>query len=151
MLRSPKLAAIAVVIRTDTVLLVKRRNPPDEGLWGFPGGHVELGETAKEAAVRELREETEVIAKPLDYITNLDVISKDAEGKIAHHFLLVAVLCEYISGEPNAGDDVNDAKWQPLADIMSNAILCSKNVDVVINMASHAKAGQIYDHGRGEK
>ncbi len=39
-------------------MLVRRANPPDAGLWGFPGGKIEFGETVKDAAMRELREET---------------------------------------------------------------------------------------------
>ena len=64
----PKLGAIAVVVRNDHVLLARRGKEPDAGLWGFPGGHVELGETALQAAVRELREETGVEAHPLGYL-----------------------------------------------------------------------------------
>ena len=74
---NPKLAALAVVIRGDHVLLAKRRNEPDAGLWGFPGGHVDLGETALDAATRELHEETGVTARPLQYLTNIDVITRD--------------------------------------------------------------------------
>ncbi|HUF57442.1 MAG TPA: NUDIX domain-containing protein, partial [Thermohalobaculum sp.] len=40
------------------VLLVRRLNEPDAGLWGYPGGKVEWGETVADAAVRELAEET---------------------------------------------------------------------------------------------
>ncbi|MFX6119029.1 NUDIX domain-containing protein, partial [Acinetobacter baumannii] len=53
-------ATIAVVLRDDRVLLVRRANPPDAGRWGFPGGKIERGETIAEAAIRELMEETAV-------------------------------------------------------------------------------------------
>ncbi|MGV6850187.1 MAG: NUDIX domain-containing protein, partial [Marinibacterium sp.] len=68
----PRLGALAVVLRDGHVLLARRANPPDAGLWGFPGGHVEPGETGLAAAVRELAEETGVIARPVDYLTNID-------------------------------------------------------------------------------
>ena len=74
----PKLAALAVVVRDAHVLLVRRRNPPDVGLWGYPGGHVEWGETVAEAAMRELHEETALRAEPLGYLTNVDFISAGA-------------------------------------------------------------------------
>ena len=48
----PRLGAIAVVLHQGKVLLVRRKNPPDAGLWGFPGGHVDAGETALDAAAR---------------------------------------------------------------------------------------------------
>lgn len=48
----PKLTALAVVPNDGRLLLVQRRNEPDAGLWGFPGGHVDPGETAFNAAIR---------------------------------------------------------------------------------------------------
>ena len=114
----PKLAAIAVVIHEGRVLLVRRKNAPDAGLWGFPGGHVDPGETALAAAARELAEETGVVATPERYLTNIDVIERDATGALRFHFLLAAVLCRYVSGTPQAADDVSDAAWVPLRDIV---------------------------------
>lgn len=134
MSQSPKLAALAVVMRDDRVLLVKRRNEPDAGLWGFPGGHVDLGETALEAAVRELREETTIVARPVCYLTNVDVIEHDEGGAVQFHFLLAAVLCEYESGSPMAQDDVSDARWWPVDDVLNGAGSCSRHVDSVINL-----------------
>ena len=133
---APKVAALAVTVRADQVLLVKRKNEPDAGLWGFPGGHVELGETALFAAVRELREETSVIGRPLQYLTNVDVIVRDECGFITFHFLLAAVLCEYISGEPKADDDVSEAAWLPVDDILLGKLRCSEHVDDVIRLAT---------------
>ena len=130
---TPKLAAIAVVICGDQVLLAQRKNEPDAGLWGFPGGHVEYGETALDAAARELREETAVIATPARYLTNLDIITHDASGAIEHHFLLAVVLCTYQSGKPNACDDVSDVKWFQIEDVA--ALKTSADVIETINLA----------------
>ena len=132
---SPRLAAIAVVIRGNFVLLVRRRNEPDAGLWGFPGGHVNLGERALEAAARELYEETGVIGQPLRYLTNVDIIIQNDNGGFSFHFLLAAVLCEYVSGDPIAADDVSDAQWWDVADVLLGRIACSKHVDTVLNIA----------------
>lgn len=132
----PKLAALAVVIREDQVLLVKRRNEPNAGLWGFPGGHVELGETAQAAAARELFEETGVHGRPDRYLTNIDVIHRADDGSVRFHFLLAAVYCEYLSGEPVADDDASDAQWWTIADVMAGHIACSQHVDRVIQMAA---------------
>ncbi|MFT4012124.1 MAG: NUDIX hydrolase [Paracoccus sp. (in: a-proteobacteria)] len=107
----PRLAALAVTLRGDQVLLVRRRNPPDAGLWGFPGGHVEPGETALAAAARELLEETGVTAHPRAYLDNIDMIAHDPDGTLRFHFLLAAVLCDYQAGEPRAADDAQDAAW----------------------------------------
>ncbi|WP_170378772.1 NUDIX hydrolase [Ruegeria atlantica] len=132
---TPKLAAIAVLIRNKKVLLVKRRNAPDIGLWGFPGGHVNLGETAMDAAARELREETGVVAKPLKYLTNVDVIVRNEKKNLRYHFLLAAVWCQYLSGEPIAQDDVSEAEWHPISSVMSGNLRCSEQVDTVVQIA----------------
>ena len=107
----PKLGAIAVVVHEGRVLLVQRRKEPNAGTWGFPGGHVELGETALDAAVRELAEETGVVATARHYLTNLDVIHHDDDGAVRVHYLLAAVRCDYVSGTPVAADDAKDAGW----------------------------------------
>ena len=113
----PRLGAIAVVLDQDKVLLVRRKNPPDAGLWGFPGGHVDPGETALDAAARELAEETGVSARPVRYLTNLDILQYGQDGALQFHFLLAVVICDYISGTPVAADDVSDARWIALADV----------------------------------
>lgn len=129
----PALAALAVVIRDDQVLLVRRKKMPDAGKWGFAGGHVEWGETALDAAARELGEETSVVADPLKYLTNIDVISEDPTKQDSYHFLLTAVLCKYISGAPQAADDVSDARWFAISDIAT--LEMSDHVEEVIAMA----------------
>ena len=133
---TPRLAAIAGVLRGDEVLLAKRKNAPDAGLWGFPGGHVDWGETALDAAARELREETGVVATPLRYLTNLDIIVRGDAGAITHHFLLTAVLCRYEKGMPVASDDVSDARWFAV-DAVAN-LSASANVTDIIELAQDA-------------
>ncbi len=107
----PKLGAIAVVWHEERLLLVKRKKDPNANTWGFPGGHVELGETALQAAARELAEETGVIGTPLRYLTNVDAITLGRDGAVQFHYLLAAVLCQYESGTPQAADDASDAGW----------------------------------------
>ncbi len=114
MTRTPKIGALAVVVHQGHVLLVQRSKQPDAGLWGFPGGHVEWGETVLHAAQRELREETSIIAEPLHYLDNLDLLRRDVDGAVLSHYLLVGVACRYQAGEPVAGDDALDARWFPI-------------------------------------
>ena len=107
----PKLGAIAVVLHEGRFLLVKRKKEPNANTWGFPGGHVELGETALDAAVRELAEETGVTGQAERYLTNIDVIVHGNDGTVRFHYLLAVVICRYQSGTPQAADDVSDAGW----------------------------------------
>ncbi|MDP0927817.1 NUDIX hydrolase [Paracoccus onubensis] len=131
----PRLAALAVTIRDGEVLLVRRRNPPDAGLWGFPGGHVELGETALQAAARELAEETGVIAAPRRYIENVDMIRHGSDGVLQHHFLLAAVLCDYLDGKPAAADDALEAGWYPIEHVLAGNLPLSDQVTAVLRRA----------------
>lgn len=132
----PTLGAIAVITRDGHALLTRRGKHPGYGTWGFPGGHVELGETAMQAAIRELREETSVIAEPLEYLTNLDVIYRDNAGAVQVHYLVAAVLCDYQSGEPVAGDDAVGAAWVPFSDLRSGALKMFPTVPDVADLAA---------------
>lgn len=125
----PKLGAIAVVVHDGHTVLVQRRNPPNAGLWGFPGGHVEWGETALDAASRELLEETGVRATPRCYLTNIDVVTK------THHFLLAAVICDYVDGTPVANDDAQDAAWVPVEAALRGDRPMSANVAKILQLA----------------
>lgn len=121
-------ATIAAVVRDHHVLLVRRANPPDAGRWGFPGGKIDQGETIEGAAIRELLEETGVRAAPLKVFTAVDVFDREDDGTLRRHFILVAVLCRWISGEPVAGDDALEARWFPLEDLNQPSLALSLDV-----------------------
>jgi mutator protein MutT len=129
-------ATIAAVIRDGQVLLVRRANPPDQGRWAFPGGKIELGERIEDAAARELFEETGVTAEPLTVFDAVDVFDHDADGLLRRHYILVAVLCRWISGEPVAGDDASQARWAPLAELDAQALALSFGVADVARKAA---------------
>ena len=128
----PKLGAIAVVRHEGRFLLVKRAKEPNANTWGFPGGHVELGETALDAAVRELAEETGVRARAQHYLTNVDVITRDAQGAVLFHYLLAVVVCTYETGTPRAADDALDAGWFSMDE--AGALQQSPNVHHVMSL-----------------
>lgn len=114
--REPRVGVITVV-RDDLgrILLVRRRNPPAAGMWGYPGGKPRRGETLAEAAARELLEETSVTARIVGPLTAFDTMEHDPEtGALAHHFVLVAMLGVDPSGSVAAADDALDAGWFPL-------------------------------------
>lgn len=125
---APIVATLAVVVRAGTVLLVRRANPPDAGFWGFPGGKIEAGETIREAAVRELYEETGVIADTAKVLSALDAFDRDDVGALRHHYVLIPVLCAWASGEPVAQDDALEARWFDLADLEGGTVPLSIDV-----------------------
>ncbi|MCT4610736.1 MAG: NUDIX hydrolase [Pelagimonas sp.] len=128
----PVVAALAVVVRDAQVLLVRRRNPPDAGIWGYPGGKVDLGEPIAQAAQRELFEETGVVARAGQTLEGLDLILSDDDGQIAHHFYLVPVVCHYDHGDPIAQDDALEARWIPVQDVLGAALPLSSGVAQVL-------------------
>ncbi len=121
-------ATLAAVIRDGQVLLVRRANPPDAGRWGFTGGKIEQGETIENAAIRELQEETGVRAIPLRVFTAVDAFDREDDGTFRRHFILVAVLCRWTSGEPVAGDDALEAQGFRLAGLGRPALALSLDV-----------------------
>ncbi len=132
----PIAATIAAVIHDGRVLLVRRANPPDAGRWGFPGGKIEKGEPIPSAALRELLEETGVRAEALRVFTAVDAFDRDEGGALRRHFILIAVLCRWISGEPVAGDDALEARWFALADLDEPDLALSLDVAQVARQAA---------------
>jgi 8-oxo-dGTP diphosphatase len=118
---APIVGVLALVPRGDTVLLARRANPPDQGLWGFPGGRLELGETLAAGAARELREETGVSAEFAQPLEVFEMIRRE-NGELVH-FVLVAMAGRYLAGEPQAADDALDVAW--MSEKMIARVPCS--------------------------
>lgn len=113
----PIVAVLAVVLRDDRALIVQRAQQPNAGRWGFPGGVLELGETVGEGAMRELREETGILAEPDGVLDVHDAIHRDAEGRVQFHYTLIAVRGVWRSGEGEPADDAAACAWASRADI----------------------------------
>lgn len=103
-----------VVIKGDQVLLVRRSKPPVANAWSIPGGAQELEEGVKDAARREVREETAVTVAELHLLDVIDYMDQDARGATIHHYTLVDFAARYLSGAICPGDDAERACWAPL-------------------------------------
>ena len=108
---APVPAVGAVVVHDGAVLLVRRGRAPSRGVWAVPGGRIELGETLAEAAEREVREETGIRIRAGEPVWSFDSVVRDAEGRVAFHYVIVDLLADYVAGEPCAGDDALAARW----------------------------------------
>ena len=106
----------AVVIKDGKVLLIKRGKEPLRGRWLVPGGTVELGETLREAVVREVREETGLDVTPLEMLTVVDHIDRP-EGRVLHHYVIVDYLCEPVAGQLQAASDADAAAFVAQEDL----------------------------------
>jgi ADP-ribose pyrophosphatase YjhB (NUDIX family) len=131
----PVVGVLAIVRRGDQLLLAQRSKGSYKGRWGFPGGHLERGETVIAAALRELREETGVEADARSILTALDEIGRDAGNIVQWHYVLVAVLADWRSGEAVAADDAAGVRWATLDDIAGGSVDVLANVERVARLA----------------
>ncbi|MGD9615581.1 MAG: NUDIX hydrolase [Alphaproteobacteria bacterium] len=117
----PIVAVLAVVLRDagsdSKALIVQRAQQPNAGRWGFPGGVLELGETVGDGAMRELMEETGIVAEPAGILNVHDAISRDRDGRVQFHYILIAVRGIWRSGDGVAADDAADCAWATRAEI----------------------------------
>ena len=93
------------------VLLVERSKPPWQGRWSLPGGHVEWGETLRDAAVREVLEETGLTIAILRLVDTIDVINRDEGRAVRSHYALTVFLGRLISGLLQPGSDAAAVMW----------------------------------------
>lgn len=111
------------------VLLIQRGNEPYKGCWAFPGGFMDMEETAEECAVRELKEETGLTVKQIQQIGAYSKVDRDPRGRtISIAYLAIVDAPTAVSGM----DDAAKAAWFPLSslpdlafdhqDIMADAI-----------------------------
>lgn len=114
---APVVSVGAVVVHGGRVLLAQRGHPPSEGLWTFPGGVVELGETLEEAAEREVWEECGIRVRALRPFTSVTRIFRDAAGRVEYHYVIVDMLAEWVEGELQASSDIRQAGWFCVDDI----------------------------------
>ena len=110
----PWIGIAVILFRGDTVLLVRRAQPPRAGEWSLPGGAQRLGERAEEAARRELREETGVEAGRLRLAGVIDSLTPDAAGRLRFHYTILDYAGEWAAGEARPGGDVDRVAWAAL-------------------------------------
>lgn len=117
---SPVAAVGVVCLRGTDVLLIRRGKPPRLGEWSLPGGRVEWGETVRDAALRELREETGVEADILFLVDVVDgVFTRREGGPPWAHYVMIDFAARWRAGEARAGDDAAEARFFPLAELAS--------------------------------
>ena len=98
-----------IIVHEGRVVLVKRRFEPLAGQWSIPGGAVETGETLEACLIREMSEETGFVVEVGPVVEVLDRITRDEQGRVLYHFVLIDYLCRPVGGELRAGSDVAEA------------------------------------------
>ncbi len=131
----PYVGVGVIVFRNHEVLLIQRNKEPNKGQWSIPGGRQMLGETAAEAARRELLEETGVKVDWLLLVDVVDAIIPDVEGKIKYHYTLVDYMGQWQSGESRPGDDAKEVRWVRLNQLSSYSLL-EKTMNIIQKAAA---------------
>lgn len=108
--QSAILPAVSVaLVRDGAVLLVKRGRPPVRGLYAFPGGKVDAGESFEEAARRELAEETGLQAQALAFVEEVITEAEPATGMPAYRLRVFHAASA--TGILEAADDADEAAF----------------------------------------
>lgn len=113
----PVVAVGVIVLKDGLVLLVKRAAEPARGKWSVPGGTVELGETLREAAAREVKEETGLDVDVGPLVEVVERVLHDDDGRIRYHYVILDFAARYIAGELAAASDALEARWVPLDEL----------------------------------
>ena len=113
----PILAVSAAILRDGKVLLARRARGTATGLFSLPGGVVEIGETLIEAVVREVREETSLTIEPVALAGYREAISRDGQGRIERHFVILPFAARWLAGEPSLNEELSEARWLHPAEI----------------------------------
>ena len=105
--RNPLPVALAIAVKDKDFLLIKRGLPPKKGMWASPSGFIEIGETAEEACLRELREETGVSGE----IVRLVGVVRREDKEVYGDMLIVEYLVEVANEQLKPGNEVEDVRF----------------------------------------
>lgn len=113
----PIRAVSAAIYHEGRFLLVERANPPAQGLYAYPGGRVEQGETLEQAVRREVIEETGALLSDIQHLVDLELASETESGRI--EFILSVHKAGFAGGKIVAGDDAAAAFWFTIEEMVA--------------------------------
>lgn len=132
--KNPGVGIGVMILKNNKVLLGKRHPDPEkassllhgEGTWTMPGGKLHFGEDLKEAAMREVLEETGLKVKKED----LKIISVTNDIVYDAHFVTIGFLCQNFEGQPKniEPDEITEWQWFDLDQLPSPIFFSSEKI-----------------------
>ena len=113
------------------LLLVRRKNEPNKGMWAFPGGFVEDDEELEAAAIRELHEETGLLLSSMTQLHTFGKVGRDPRGRT------VSVVYYAFTNEAHkveGADDAAEAAWINIKDITALAFDHMEILDLALDV-----------------
>ncbi|OGG16058.1 hypothetical protein A3D77_01960 [Candidatus Gottesmanbacteria bacterium RIFCSPHIGHO2_02_FULL_39_11] len=105
----------ALVVKDGKVLLILRGEDPYKGYWAIPGGHLDFDETLEDAALRELKEETNLKGSQTQLLGTYSNPKRHPKQTAAATFIILDP-----QGEEKPGDDAKECKYFPLDKLPEN-------------------------------
>ncbi len=121
----PVVGVAVVIIRDERILLVKRRNEPGRGKWAIPGGVVRVGESLESAAIREIKEETNLKVTLGDVAGVFDYIEYDGSGVVRFHYIIIDFFANNVEGTPHPSSDVEEIIWVDFKEVANYELTSS--------------------------
>ena len=115
--KQPIVGVGALIICDGKLLLEKRKNEPGKGRWSIPGGLVELGEDVQQTVIREVKEETGLDVESPEHVDVVDNVTRDDEGKIKYHFVIIDYFVKLKGGKLEAASDAEELRWVALDEV----------------------------------
>lgn len=116
----------------DEVLLIPRANAPFSGLWTFPGGRMEAGETELECVRRELFEETGLLVEDPTQV----LVETVGEGNTSYRLAVFAA--EFRMAAPLTSPEIRDWEWVHLEEV--HAYRTTDNLDGIVRACAECIA-----------
>ena len=116
---------VAVILFDENRLLLVKRNGSYNGLWCIPCGHVEWNETAREAAIREFKEETGLEVK-IDHVFDVHSNFHDSQN----HTVGIWFIGQRTGGNLKAGSDASDARFFSLNDLSESMMAFPTDIKI---------------------
>ena len=99
------------MFRDGKVLVARRARAPLLGLYSLPGGVVEIGESLREAALRELNEEVGVEAEIVAFNDHVQSIVRDSDQGVRGHYVIASFVARWTAGEARISEEADSVIW----------------------------------------